>query len=71
MNEVDSISNEQAYGDIELMEIIALLWSKRKLIAIITGAFTFIGIIYAFLIATPMYKSTLTLYPTNQEQDGT
>ena len=71
MKETDSTENKQVPSDIELMEIVTLLWSKRKLIAIITGAFTFIGIIYAFFIATPMFKSTLTLYPTNQEQDRT
>jgi uncharacterized protein involved in exopolysaccharide biosynthesis len=68
MNEIENKSVEPISGDVELMKILTLLWDKRKLIAIITGAFTFIGIIYAFFIATPMYKSTTTLYPANQEK---
>jgi len=67
MSEIESKPAKQVSGDIELIEIISLLWEKRKLIAAVTGAFTLVGIIYAFFIAIPMYKSTITLYQTNQE----
>jgi len=48
--------------EIDLVEVIKKLWRNRKVISIITGMFMIIGIIYA-LFATPIYKSTLTMYP--------
>lgn len=63
MNEIENKS-----GDLELSEIIKILWSKKKLISIMTSTITLFSIIYAFFIATPMFKSTLTLYPADNEQ---
>jgi uncharacterized protein involved in exopolysaccharide biosynthesis len=55
--------NKEDY-EIDLVEIIKKLWRNRKVITIITGIFMAIGIIYA-LCATPIYKSTLTMYPAS------
>ncbi len=58
----------QKPDEIDLIKVFALLWEKRKLIAITTFVFALLGFIYAFVIATPMYKSTITLYPATQEE---
>ncbi|MCK4957484.1 MAG: hypothetical protein KAS49_07590, partial [Candidatus Cloacimonetes bacterium] len=58
----------QKPDEIDLIKVFALLWEKRKLIAITTFVFALLGFIYAFVIATPMYKSTITLYPATQEK---
>lgn len=50
--------------EIDLVEVIKKLWRNRILIIIITGVFMVIGIVYA-LTATPIYKSTLTMYPAS------
>ena len=48
--------------EIDLIEIIMILWQSRKFIAIVTGISLVIGIIY-IIFATPMYSGTITLYP--------
>lgn len=49
-------------NEIDIVEVIKKLWLNRKLIAIITGLFMIIGVVYA-LLSTPIYQSTLTMYP--------
>lgn len=51
-----------AENEIDLIELIKKLWRNRKLISIVTVIFMVIGVLYA-LFATPIYKSTLTMYP--------
>ena len=51
--------------EIDLRALFQALWSDRKLIAKITGLITFLGILYA-LFATPLYKSTITMYPSSE-----
>lgn len=48
---------------IDLKAIIRLCWSRRKLIIGIASAATFVSVIIA-LVLTPLYKSTLTVYPS-------
>ncbi len=48
--------------EIDIIEIISILWKARKLIAIITSSSIAIGILY-ILFATKMYSGTITLYP--------
>ncbi len=60
--------NSQNSGDINILEIIGFLWSKRKFLVIFTGIVTLLGILYA-LLSTPMFESKLTLYPAEQEKD--
>ncbi|MHB2155242.1 GNVR domain-containing protein [Calditrichota bacterium GD2] len=51
--------------------IFKIIYNKRKLIFIITTTVFIMGFIYAFFIATPLYKSTTTLYPVMEEQNST
>jgi len=48
--------------EIDLIEIIHILWKARKFIAIVTAASLAIGILY-IIFATKMYSGTITLYP--------
>ena len=52
--------------EIDLRALAKVIWAGRKFILIVTGVFTFIGLFYA-LLATPYYKSTLTLYPASSD----
>jgi len=51
--------------EIDLIEIITILWRARKFIAIVTAASLAIGILY-IIFATKMYSGTITLYPALQ-----
>lgn len=55
---------QQRYEDdeIDLIELFKKIWASRKIVALITGCFTAIGILYA-LIATPWYQATATFEP--------
>ena len=55
---------QQRYEDdeIDLIELFKKIWASRKTVALITGCFTTIGILYA-LIATPWYQATATFEP--------
>ena len=55
---------QQRYEDdeIDLIELFKKIWASRKTVALITGCFTAIGILYA-LIATPWYQATATFEP--------
>ncbi|MBT7377358.1 MAG: hypothetical protein HN820_04285 [Candidatus Marinimicrobia bacterium] len=55
--------------EIDLRALFQVLWGDRKLILKITGFITFLGILYA-LLATPLYKSTITIYPTGESSGG-
>ncbi len=57
------------YDEIDLRALFQVLWSDRKLIFKITGCITFLGILYA-LLATPLYKSTITMYPSGESSGG-
>ncbi|MCH7733395.1 MAG: hypothetical protein IIB44_12965 [Candidatus Marinimicrobia bacterium] len=52
--------------EIDLRALAKVIWAGRRFIALITGAFTLIGVVHA-LLATPYYKSTLTLYPASSD----
>ena len=54
--------------EIDLRALFQVLWSDRKLIFKITGCITFLGILYA-LLATPLYKSTITMYPSSESSN--
>ncbi len=62
--EIKKIENNTSVDsdEIDLMELIAVLWQGRKKIIYITSAFTIIGILYAFL-ATPWYEATVKIMP--------
>jgi len=53
-------------NELELIEIFQLLWSKKRFISIFTGIITIIAIIYS-LLATPLYKSHITIYPIGED----
>lgn len=53
--------NKQEH-EIDLVEIITVLWRARKFIAALTATAVIFGLIY-ILFATNMYRSTITLYP--------
>jgi len=48
--------------EIDLIEIMTILWKARKFIAIVTATSLAIGILY-IIFATKMYSGTITLYP--------
>jgi LPS O-antigen subunit length determinant protein (WzzB/FepE family) len=48
--------------EIDLIEIIHILWKARKFIAAVTAISLAIGILY-IIFATKMYSGTITLYP--------
>lgn len=54
-------------NEIDLYEIIKLMWINRKLFIWITSVCTIIGVIYA-LLATPYFRSTSTLYQAGVDQ---
>ena len=56
-------------GEIDFRALFQVLWNNRKRIIQITAVVTFVGIIYA-LLATPLYKSTITMYPSGQAGGG-
>ena len=55
--------------EIVLRALFQVLWNDRKRIIQITAVITLIGVLYA-LLATPLYKSTITMYPSGQESGG-
>ncbi len=55
--------------EIDLRALFQVLWNDRKRIIQITAVVTLMGVFYA-LLATPLYKSTITMYPTGQESGG-
>jgi len=57
------------YDEIDLRALFKVLWNDRKRIIQITAVATLIGVLYA-LLATPLYKSTISMYPSGQESGG-
>jgi uncharacterized protein involved in exopolysaccharide biosynthesis len=54
---------ESEEREIDIIEIFRIIWQGRKLIATVTTVFILLAVIYIF-IATPLYRSKITLYPT-------
>jgi uncharacterized protein involved in exopolysaccharide biosynthesis len=50
--------------EIDFRALFQMLWNDRKRIVLITFLFTIMGVIYA-LIQTPLYKSTISIYPSD------
>lgn len=71
MTELKNLDQTTSSSEINFNQLFLRIWTNRKRFAIIAGSFTFIGIIYAFLLATTLYKSQITLYPTGQDAEGT
>ncbi|MBT7310466.1 hypothetical protein HN843_01790, partial [bacterium] len=46
----------------EFLEILSIIWDKKKLISLLALFFTCIGFIYSFYIVTPLYSSHVTFY---------
>ena len=55
--------------EIDLRALFQVLWNDRKRIIQITAVVTLMGVFYA-LLATPLYKSTITMYASGQESSG-
>jgi uncharacterized protein involved in exopolysaccharide biosynthesis len=55
--------------EIDLRTLFQVLWSDRKLIFKIMGFIALIGVLYSLLI-TPLYKSTITMYPSGENVGG-
>ncbi len=68
MNENASKTTDNDEEFFDLFYLIKVIWHKRLLIISITSAFIVLGVIYAFFIATPMFRSSTTLYPADQEK---
>ncbi|MCK4979902.1 MAG: hypothetical protein KAS62_05875 [Candidatus Delongbacteria bacterium] len=52
--------------EVDLIEIIAIIWQARRLITIITGLSFLISILYIIFV-TPIYRSSITLYPATDK----
>jgi len=59
---MEPIQHTKPEHEIDLIEIITILWKARKFIAIVTAISLAIGILY-IIFATKMYSGTITLYP--------
>ncbi len=61
------IANEasSAVSSIDLTEALAVIWNRRKFIAIVVGMATIVSIIISLLLP-PYYKSTATILPETQ-----
>jgi len=55
--------------EIDLRALFQVLWNDRKRLIQITAVVTLIGVLYA-LLATPLYKSTISMYPSGNESGG-
>jgi len=55
--------------EIDLRALFQVLWNDRKRIIQITAVVTIMGVMYA-LLATPLYKSTITMYPSENKSGG-
>ena len=62
----EQIQSQKNKNEIDLIEIISILWQARKFIAAITGFSLAISILYIMLV-TPMYRSSITLYPASDK----
>jgi len=51
-----------ASGDIDLVQIIQLIWKKKNTVISLSGLFGFLALVY-ILVKTPLYTSTITMYP--------
>ena len=51
-----------ASGDIDLVQIIQLIWKKKNTVISFSGSFGFLALLY-ILVKTPLYTSTITMYP--------
>ncbi|MBN2835128.1 MAG: hypothetical protein JXR48_09200 [Candidatus Delongbacteria bacterium] len=58
----EQIQQSKQEHEIDIIEIITILWRAKKFIAIVTGVALSIGVLY-ILFATKMYSGTITLYP--------
>ncbi|HQO10753.1 MAG TPA: GNVR domain-containing protein [Clostridiales bacterium] len=54
---------ENSEYEIDIIVILKIIWQGRRLIALVTAAFILLAVAYIF-IATPLYRSKITLYPT-------
>ena len=55
--------------EIDLKVLYQVLWKDRKRIISITLFIAFLGVIYSLLV-TPLYKSTITMYPTGEDANS-
>ena len=52
--------------EIDFRALFQMLWNDRKRILQITAVVTLMGVLYA-LLATPLYKSTISIYPSDDK----
>jgi len=64
-NKIEIIKDDE----IDLRALFQVLWNDRKRIVQITAVITLMGVLYA-LLASPVYKSTITMYPAGGEGGG-
>tara|TARA_Y100000588_G_scaffold382229_1_gene469304 strand:+ start:1934 stop:3169 length:1236 start_codon:yes stop_codon:yes gene_type:complete len=67
-----NINNNTSFivdGEINVGAVYRLLQNNKKRIFIFTTFFAFLGLFYA-LLSTPLYTSTVTMYPSQQESSG-
>ena len=64
-NKIQIIKNDE----IDLRALFQVLWNDRKRIIQITAVVTLMSVLYA-LSVTPLYKSTITMYPAGSDSGG-
>lgn len=61
---------EVKQNDNEFLEILSIIWDKKKLISLLVLFFSCVGFIYAFYIATPLYSSSVTFYLNSNNESS-
>lgn len=68
MREIDKNKNQFIQREVDLTYLWKKIWGHRSRVLGVAGTILFIGIVYAFIIATPLYRSSTSLYQTTQEK---
>ncbi|MHA1285169.1 MAG: Wzz/FepE/Etk N-terminal domain-containing protein [Promethearchaeota archaeon] len=62
------MTEKNKQSEINLLDILKIIWKERKIISIITGCFVLMAIIYAFL-ATPWYEAKIKILPSENNEN--
>jgi capsular polysaccharide biosynthesis protein len=54
----------------EFLEILSIVWDKKKLISLLVLFFSCVGFVYAFYISTPLYSSSVTFYLNSNNESN-
>lgn len=61
---------EPRQNENEFLEMLSIIWDKKKLISLLVLLFSCVGFIYAFYIAIPLYSSSVTFYLNSNNESS-